>query len=154
MPDPAERNAWVHRVLGIEPADGSTIPVPPATAATPRLTPLETWRAAREEADRQLVALQGALRGLKHPFFARIADEGLGSITGRLQVGLQAALLDLDHAAGDPGRRAKVRKAAGDFRAFLAAEPALLLLEANPFGIEFELRAVLGDALADIEASV
>ena len=140
----SDREAWVKRVLHVDVAQGG--------AGAP--APLAIWRDAKGASDVQLGKLQAALRGLKHPFFARIADEGLGSITKQVQVGMQTALLDLDRAPGDAKAKLKVMEAAGAFRRFLDEDPALPLLENNPFGVTFDMRGILGEALADIETAV
>jgi hypothetical protein len=117
---------------------------------------LPTWIDAKEEAGAQIGKLQEAMRGLGHPLFARLADQGLNGITGRLQVGLQVALTELDGASGEARVKAqqKARGAVADLRSFLSTDPVLPLLEDNPLGVPVTLRAGLSHALDTIDAVI
>ncbi len=108
--------------------------------------PLDIWRDAKDQANVEIGQLQSALRGTRVPLFEKIADQGLNAITGRLQVGLQAALMD--------GSKDKARAAVADFRSFLATNALLPLLEQNPFGVKVTLRTELPRALDAIEKAL
>ena len=146
------RSAWVQRALGIALPGISTGRAP----TQPGPPPLQVWLAAKEAAAAQIAALQAAMRDLGRPVFERIADQGLNGVTGWLQVGLQAALMDAERASGQAAAaaRQKARTAVSEFRSFLAADPVVPLLEENPLGVKVSLRASLGRALDDIERSL
>jgi hypothetical protein len=117
---------------------------------------LPIWQAAKDRANEEIGKLQDALRATRYPLFERIADQGLNGITGRLQVGLQTALMNLDDANG-PARAdagVKARQALADFRAFLDSDPLLPLLEENPLGVNITLRMTLPEALDQIEKAL
>jgi hypothetical protein len=150
------RDEWVKRVLGVTvpedtPRAGNS---PDQSARTVR--PLEVWLAAKDVAGKQIAALQAAMRAQPHPMFPRLADRGLNGITGRLQVGLQAALMDLDRAAsvGQGAARANARKAVADLRSFLATDAVVPLLERNPLGVAVDLKGGLGAALDAIDRAL
>ena len=124
--------------------------------AAPEVMPLEIWRDAKDLAGVEIGKLQEALRAKKLPLFHKIADQGLNGITGRLQVGLQVALMDLNGKSGDAltAAKDKARKAVTDFRGFLGSDPTLPLLESNPLGVTITLRSSLPRALDAIENSL
>ena len=155
------RSEWVQRVLGVTVPEAGAPPgnpldksAPPAAASAVR--PLEVWLAAKEVAGAQIVALQAAMRAQPHPMFPRLADRGLNGITGRLQVGLQVALMDLERtgSAGRDAARAKASKAAADLRTFLATDAVVPLLDRNPLGVAVDLRGGLGAALDAIDRAL
>jgi hypothetical protein len=115
-----------------------------------------TWQEAKETAGLQIGQLQDKMRATKIPLFAQIADRGLNGITGRLQVGLQVALAELDGAdeAGRATAVTKARASIADFRDFLRSDPVLPLLEENPLGVTISLRADLSDVLDKIEQTL
>lgn len=127
-----------------------------ASAAPPRKEPLlPIWRDAKDDAGEQLGKLQTTLRASKHPLLLRIADQGLNAVTGRLQTGLQAALMDYDRASpDDAGAQAKVEAAVAEFRSFVQGSKLLPMLDANPFGVKLSLHADLSRALDEIDASL
>ena len=115
---------------------------------------LALWQAAKDVAGEQLNSLAGALRGSGHPLLIRIAEQGLHGLTRRLQVGLQAALMDYDGASQDARAKAaaKVKALLADYRDFLKTDATLPLLERNPLGITVDIRTRLGSALDLIDA--
>jgi hypothetical protein len=142
---------WVRRVLGVSIPEAA----PPVTSpAGP--SPLQMWLDAKEAAGSQVGALQVAMRALDHPLFERLADQGLNGVTGRLQVGLQAALMDVERATGQArvAARQKARSAVAEFRGFLTSDPVVPLLDANPLGVPVSLRAGLGRALDTIDRTL
>src|SRR5262249_20678054 len=114
-------------------------------AATAPSTLLPKWMEAREAAGRQLVALQGILRRSGDPDLLRIAEFGLNGVTKKLQVGLQAALMEFDQLP--PGGREKAAASAraqiAAYRKFLQGDRIVALLDENPFGVALSLRATL-----------
>lgn len=113
------------------------------------------WPDALEEVNAQLSRLGKALRATGEPLGQQIADQGLSALTGRLRVGLQAALIDLESAR--PHQRAaaagKARAAAQSMQRFLDSDPVLPLLESNPFGVMLTVRSRLTVALRAIDTA-
>jgi hypothetical protein len=141
MADEATQRAWIKRVLGVE------IPMLAAAKQVPPLMPI--WRDAKEEVDAEIGKLQNALRAEEDEDLQVIVDFGLFGIGKQENVRLMAALLDADKA-GTPDALAKVADAVEQYQAFLAASPAVGLLERNPFGVPVPMRQTLGGALAEI----
>ena len=114
------------------------------------------WTAAKDQVGAQLGKLQVAFRNTGDPLAIAIADKGLNALTQRLQVGLQAALMGFDSAP--PGQRgaaaAKLRAAAAEMQQFLANDPVLPMLEANPCGVLVTIRSSLGSALSGVERAI
>lgn len=117
---------------------------------------LTLWQGAREIADRGVVALQGALRGLGVPELDRIADAGLNGVTEGNQTALMAAMVDLARATPETRTAAakRVGQASAAFRQFLAADPVIELCEGNPFGVKVAVRATLTRALDAIDKAI
>jgi len=136
------------RLKSLRPAPGG------GRAASKRTLPV--WTEAKDAVGEQLNKLQSSLKANKNPLMQRIADQGLNAITGRLQVGWQAALMEFD--SGGPEQKAKAKAAlqAGlaEMRSFLGSHPALPLLEQNPVGVAVTIRATLGAALTAIEEAI
>lgn len=151
MAAPGERaaqDAWVRRVLGAALATAQA--EVSSGARSSDQSPAVQWRDAREEVGAQIARLQDAMRGTDHPVLKRIADRGLNAITGRLQVGLQVALMELDRP--DAGGAAQTARAAlADMRGFLQSDRIVPLLEANPLGVAVSIRAPLTAAIEAIE---
>ena len=153
---------WVLRVLGLDTGGVDAAPVPQPDGAAGRVLQaggptLAVWQEARDAANDQLVKLQAALRGTRHPMFLKIADGGLNGFTGKFLVGMQVALMNVDQAReGEARAKAaqKARVAIGNVRGFLQSHPVVPLLERNPFKVPVALRAVLIPALEQIERSL
>jgi hypothetical protein len=152
-----ELDDWLVRFLEIElpasrPAVQDASPAP--HGAPGQEPPLAIWRSAKETVDTGISELQRALRDTGHPLLSRIADQSLGAITGRLQVGLQAALMDLQAAPPDKRARARTRVAqmVEGMETFLRSNRVVPLLDDNPFGIQPQIRSTLGQALASIKS--
>lgn len=113
------------------------------------------WPDALEDVNAQLSRLGKALRATGEPLGQQIADQGLSALTGRLRVGLQAALVDLESAR--PHQRAaaagRARAAAQSMQRFLDTDPVLPLLESNPFGVMLTVRSRLTVALRAIDTA-
>ena len=112
-----------------------------------------SWPDALEKVGAQIGKLQIAFRNTGEPLGVEIADKGLSGLTGRLRVGLQAALIELESAADPqlPQAIAKLRSAAAAMQVFLDTDPVLPLLDGNPYGVMVNIRGVLGAALAAID---
>lgn len=111
------------------------------------------WPDALDEINAQINKLQRALQATQNPLGLAMADQGMNALTGRLKVGLQVALMELDQAPPERCEVAtrKVRTAAGAMQRFLDTDPVLPLLENNPFGVMLTLRSRLGTALSTIQ---
>jgi hypothetical protein len=122
------------------------------TAATAK--PLSVWIDAKDLVGERISQLQSKLRDTKHPLFIEIADKGLNSITKRLQVGLQASLMDYDKAS-TPEAKAKFKSAAlsqlASFRTFVQGNAAIRLIDENPLGVKADIRSTLAGAFDSIE---
>ena len=114
---------------------------------------LPVWTAAKDEVGAQLGKLQAAFRKTGDPLAIAIADKGLNALTQRLQVGLQKALIGFDSApaAQRSAAAASLRAAAAEMKSFLATNPVLPMLEANPCGVLVTIRSSLGTALEGVE---
>ncbi len=151
--DPA-KDAWVQRVLGVSLNKSSAAPAP--GRASPAANMLPIWLDAKETIDDAISKLQAQMRDVPHPLLARVADQGLSGLTGRLRVGLQVALTEYDRAASTdrPTLVPKVQSALAAFRTFLDTDRVIPLLERNPFQVPVTIRATLGAALDTIDAGL
>ena len=142
----AERDGWVTRVLGIA--------LPTSRTATPDLRDaIVGWREAMEVVDRQIAALQAALRQTDDDDLHEIADYGLNAVTGGFKVRLTAALIST--AKDDaPQERARLATVADGFRTHLETESRVAACDDNPFGVSMSIRATLVPALEVILASL
>jgi hypothetical protein len=116
---------------------------------------LTTFRDAKDEVDDGLNRLRAALLDAGDDDLARIAEYGLYGMTDGGGVGLMKALLDLRSTrpdTRDPFLKA-ARDAAAAYKAALIEDPAVDLVDSNPFGIEVGIRAKLGAALDTIAAA-
>jgi hypothetical protein len=114
---------------------------------------LAVWRTAQERVGVQITNLQQALRKTGDPDFVRIADLGLNGVTDGLQVGLQAALIDLSRANAQtrPQAVARVSALLGKYEAELQSNAIIRLCDTNVFGVKVAIRATLGAALTQIK---
>jgi hypothetical protein len=135
---------------------GSRAPTEVRTGAGSRVPAArESWRLAREGVGSGLARLMAALRGRSDPRLHRVAEFGLAGLTGRLQVGLETALIDGARSNWtDPNARAKAAAAATTFARFLQTDPMVALADKNPFGVDVGLRAKLLPALVDLAAAL
>ena len=116
----------------------------------------ETWLDAKEIVDKQISALQKALRGTRDPVFARLAEYGLGGVTKRLQTGLLVSLMNLEKARGEARQKSQDQalKAIAEFQTLLK-DPAIKHVDAkNPFGVQLSLQDTLGTALSEMQRSL
>jgi len=124
-----------------------------AAAAAAAENPVQAWLDAKDAANAQIGKLQDALREMNHPVFQRLAEHGLSGIAGRLQVGLQVALMEVQRANDETREKAqeKARSVIADFRSFLATDAVLPILEENPLGVPITLRTDLKQTLDAID---
>jgi hypothetical protein len=156
-----EQQAWIIRMLGIDPAAVAANATGAATDAAAEAagpSPHQLWLNAKEQVDGRLEALARELRSYDDPDLAQVADYGLfGLANGRETVGLTAALMDYDRAgsAGRAAARAAVTKAVGAYRAgVLDGSDLVDMVDDNPFDVAVDLRGTLGGALREIERAV
>ena len=151
-------DAWVKRVLGVDAGIAAALPGPSGLNAAD-FDPGALWREAKEATDERLNILAGKLRNTGDPDLVRIADFGLFGISNGgkgINVALNKAMVEYAAAAGDRRAQAaaKLCKAAQEYRATLASNEAVKLVDNNPFGVDVAVLATLGAALDRIEASL
>lgn len=114
---------------------------------------LRHWEVAREEVGRQIEALRSALLARSNPGLKRVAEFGFNGITGRLQVGLSTALMDLEAAAPADRARAlaRARTTIDELAEFIEKDPTIALLDDNPFEVNVSIRATLGKTLKGLQ---
>lgn len=146
------KTEWVKRVLGLDLAGPGT------TAPQERVDLNAIWRDAKEATDQQLNVLAGKLRATGDPDLIRIADLGLFALGGGrgINVALRKALFEYQAASTERREAAArgVRKAVADYRAAIAGNEGVRLIDRNPFGVAVELGSRLGSALDRIERSL
>jgi hypothetical protein len=157
MPATASQNAWIERVLGYRFANAPQRRLsrkPPSAYVSIRGR--EIWRAAREKVGTEITALEQHLRAMPDPEMQRIATFGLNGATGKLSVGLLAALSEADGVPPEqqPTARKKARAIVADYQTFLRESRLVRLLDENPFGVPVTIRATLGNALTEIDQAL
>lgn len=152
-PDIAARQAWIIRVLEIDPVRGSQSKSSTSSQAKSDL--LAIWREAKEAVDTRLGALRRALLDEDDPDFARLADSGLFALGTRQNVTLMASLNAFRSAPPDALAEpaARVREAVRAYGQLLTTSPIPKVVDENPFGVDVKLRATLGAALARLVAA-
>lgn len=114
------------------------------------------YQDATEEVDRQISALQNALRASDDEELEDIAETGLNGITGNFRVPMMAAVADLDRAAGE-AFRAAAAKALSNIKAFhdyIEADERVEAVDENPFGVRVSIRGTLGGALSEMQRAL
>ena len=116
--------------------------------------PLEIWRDAKDICDKDISALQSALRQHDDPDLTRIADLGLYGLTDGVQVRLMAAMIDFGETSGEARVKAAktLAQRAAECRKLIENDPVIALAEGNPFGIAVAIRAPLGAALDKLDS--
>jgi hypothetical protein len=147
-----EQNGWVKQTLGIDVGGQAAAASPPIDAGT-------LWREAKEATDARLGQLASKLRGTGDPDLVRIADFGLFGISGGgkgVNVALNKAMIEYAGSGAEkrPQAAQLLRKAVQQYRATLAANEAVRLVDNNPFGVDVAVAATLGAALEQIESSL
>jgi hypothetical protein len=149
-----EQNDWVRRVLGIDPAgsrSAATTAAPPAALyAKSRMA----WVATRAKVESDIARLHGALTSTYQGHGA--AEHLEKAFQARVEVMMNALdhslaeKLDEVNQAADAGQRAQLvqeaRKIMQRYESYLASEPLIAKLDANPFvpvAIEKTLTATL-----------
>lgn len=159
MPASEAQREWVRRVLGFDLADPTAAAGAAArTAPSGRGDTLAVWRDAKDAVDGKLEALARELRSYDDEDLDAIAEFGLFGLTGGGEaVALTRALMEYGGAAAGERRAAAdaLREAVAGFRsAVLEGNPAVELVDDNPFGVDVALSATLGDALQQIERAL
>jgi hypothetical protein len=146
-----EQNAWIKQALGID--------VGGQDAASPAIDVSTLWREAKEATDQRLGLLAGKLRDTGDPDLVRIADFGLFGISGGgkgVNVALNKAMIEYAGSGTDkrPHAAQQLRKAVQQYRATLASNEAVRLVDNNPFGVNVAVATTLGAALEQIERAL
>jgi hypothetical protein len=148
---PAERgvmDAWVLRVLGVDPA-AKTNDSQAWRGAVDR------WRSASDAVDAQLSDLARVLLATGDPALKPIAQFGLGAIIANHRVRLVAAIAGLGEEAGSAAFQKGAKKAIALLRAFRAhieADRRVAVCDGNPYGARVSIRATLGPALEQMQS--
>jgi hypothetical protein len=150
-----EQNAWVRRVLGVGPAESRGAATPPAAGnGALYVKSRAAWLATRAKVESEIAKLHGALSS---------AYQGHGAaetLETAFQTRVAAMLSVLDHSlagkldevnkATDAAQRAELvqeaRQIMQRYEAYVASEPLIAKLDANPFvpvAIEKTLTATL-----------
>ena len=151
-----EQNDWVRRVLGIDPAESrsaatATAAAPPAALYTKSRA---AWVATRAKVESDIAKLHGALTSTYQGHGA--AEHLEKAFQARVEVMLNALdhslaeKLDEVNQTADAGQRAQLvqeaRQIMQRYESYLASEPLIAKLDANPFvpvAIEKTLTATL-----------
>jgi hypothetical protein len=146
MTDAESKDAWVRRVLGVDPsatsAGGGVSALPDALAS---------WRQALETVDGQIAGLQRILHGSPDEDLHEIAEFGLNAMTGSYKTKLQAALMD---ASANPAKSAAAARLAASFAAHLGSDKRVAACDGNPFGVNLAIRATLVPALDSLQRAL
>ena len=152
-----EQNDWVHRVLGVDPAEHrrtAALAAPAAGGGAIYVKSRMAWVATRAKVESDIAKLHGALT---------LTYQGHGAaetLEKAFQTRVEVMLNALDHSlaekldevnqATDSGQRAQLvqeaRQIMQRYESYLATEPLIAKLDANPFvpvAIEKTLTATL-----------
>jgi len=149
-----EQNDWVRRVLGIDPAENRSAAAAAAPPAALYAKSRMAWVATRAKVESDIAKLHGALTStyqghgaaehLEKAFQARV-EAMMNALDHSL-----AEKLDEVNQAADAGQRARLvqeaRQIMQRYESYLASEPLIAKLDANPFvpvAIEKTLTATL-----------
>jgi len=115
----------------------------------------ETWLDAKEKVDKQIAALQKAMKSTGDVVFARLAEYGLGGLTKRMQTGLLVSLMNMEKARGEARQKSleQALKAIADFQTLLE-DKAIALVKVNRFKVPVDIAGTLGPALSSMEKSL
>jgi hypothetical protein len=160
MSDLDVKSAWITRVLGISLTQGSTPDTVSQKTETGGKFDWPTARAAFDQAiadiDKQISALQAALKSSDDDVLEEIAEFGMNGITGNHRVKLMAAMMEM--GGGDPAvvkqSAQKLIKLAEEFKTFLEGDERVEVCDENPFGVPVSIRATLGGALGNLAAEL
>ena len=143
------QKSWVTSVLGarLREAAGTAGPVDLPTA-------LAAWRAALEAVDRQIAAVQNALRGAPDDELQEIAEFGLNAMTGSHKVKIQASLFEIERGQTDPRKLAAAATLVQSFLNHIGSDRRISACDANPFGVSMSLRQTLTPALTALNTSL
>lgn len=149
---PDAKAEWVARVLGVQPGNQPAAPQADIKAAFQAAS--AEWAAALAAADRQISVLKTALLASGDPEFEDIAEQELGSVIGEgpRKLGALLAQLGRGDAAALKAASAKVLPALANLRKSIEANEALAMCEANPLRVPLSIRAMLKDALEQLQS--
>ena len=114
---------------------------------------LPLWQSAKDNADGRLLRLSDTLRISAHPEAVEVADE-VAALLEPLRVRMVTALTELDRAPSDAGARQEVILAIAAARDWLASDPRVAAIDANPWGVDVGVAAVIGAALGELDRAV
>lgn len=146
-----EQTTWVRRVLGVDPAESRRAAAPPAALYTKSRT---AWVATRAKVESDIAKLHGALTSAYQGHgAAETLEKAFRTRVDALMTALDESLaekLDEVNQATDAAQRAQLvqqaRQIMQRYESYLAGEPLVARLDANPFvpvAIEKTLTATL-----------
>ncbi len=146
--------AWVLRVLGVrlpargQPGQGD------AGLVADRVRRI--WQAASDAADKQISALQAALRETGDEELHDIAEYGVAGVTGNYRTPMMTGITMVGLGGGAGLRKAapKLLATIDAFQAHLDGDDGVRACDENPFGVKVTLRASLREALVEIAAEL
>ncbi|WP_143226508.1 hypothetical protein [Actibacterium pelagium] len=137
-------------------AFSSTPPTPKPSGREIAAQVRDVWDDAYRVVGNNLDGLRKALGAFDDPNCQELADKGLISFTGGLQVKLNKSFLELQSASPEKIDKA-CAQAEDTFRAFqsmLDSNEAVKLIDDNDFGVPIGLKSTLGDALNEMRGIV
>jgi peptidoglycan hydrolase-like protein with peptidoglycan-binding domain len=151
-------------------AGGGTPPAPPPQpAAPPKLgkpalaKAPEVWHGTRDIVDKNIQALKKAVLAQyahEHPDLLKEIDENLQKLDGvldKLDHRLADSLAKAHQAKDDAARSAELKNAKvilADYIKYVKSEPLIAHIDANPFGVNTNLKKVLSESLTHMAQSI
>jgi peptidoglycan hydrolase-like protein with peptidoglycan-binding domain len=139
-------------------------PVAPPKLGKPALAKApEVWHGTREIVDKNIEALQKAVRAQyahEHPDLLKEIDENLQKLDGildKLDHRLADSLAKAHAAANDAARKAELAVSKGllaEYIKYVKSEPLIAHIDSNPFGVATNLKKVLTDSLTHMAQSI
>ncbi|MEW9920306.1 hypothetical protein AB2B41_11860 [Marimonas sp. MJW-29] len=125
-------------------------PTPPPTA---EITVLADWQAAKDAVDDELRLLSDRLRKSAIPEVQGVADE-VETLLSPLRTKMITALMGFQQAPTDAKNRDAALTALSEAEAWLASDPRVKAIDANPWGVPVTVSATLGGVLRKLQNDV
>lgn len=148
------KSEWVGRVLGVQVPGPSGSQDSPGAFDWPSIR--SDFEAASDAVDKQIAALQSALKQSDEDVLQEIAQFGMNGITGNHKVRLMAAIMEIGGGDGESVAKAgpMVVKIAQEFKQYLDSDERVEVCDDNPFNVPVSIRATLGGALGRMAESL
>jgi hypothetical protein len=142
---------WVKRVLNVDvPTTGGDA----AAGSDGVRQAIADWREALDRVDRQIAALQTALRSSPDPDLKDIAEIGLNAMTASHKIKIQAALMEIESGKAQMGTMRAAMSQAAALRAHVASDLRFAACDGNPFGVSMSLRDTLLPPLDGLQSAL